>query len=96
MESGVVEGRTPVSIEISRWLALGTLIAIVCATIHVLLVHFRYSIVIAFLQNHAIVCGAGKRGEALVRASLKTGTGKVVVIELDENTPSLGELQLGS
>jgi len=93
MNSGVVEGVTPLSIEISRWLALGTLIGAVYATINVLLVHFRSSVRIRFLKNHAIVCGAGKRGEALVRAFLKTGTGKVVVIELDENTPSLGELR---
>jgi hypothetical protein len=61
MNSGVVEGVTPLSIEISRWLALGTLIAVVYATINVLLVHFRSSVRIAFLKNHAIVCGAGKR-----------------------------------
>lgn len=93
MNSGVVEGVTPISIEISRWLALGTLIAVVYATISVLFTHFRSSIKINFFRDHAIVCGAGKRGEALVRGFLKTGTNKVVVIEIDENTPSLGELR---
>lgn len=93
MNSGVVEGATPISIEISRWLALGTLVGAVYATINTLLVHFKSAFRIAKFKDHAIVCGAGKRGDALVRAFKKTGTSKIVVIELDENAPALGELR---
>jgi hypothetical protein len=93
MNSGVVDAPTPLLIEISRWLALGTLVGAVYATISTLLVHFKSTSRIARFKDHAIVCGAGKRGEALVRAFQKTGTSNIVVIELDENTPSLGELR---
>ena len=93
MNSGVVDAPTPLSIEISRWLALGTLVGAVYATISTLLGHFKSTSRIARFKNHAIVCGAGKRGEALVRAFKKTGTSKIVVIELDENVPALGELR---
>lgn len=93
MNSGVVEAPTPLSIEISRWLALGTLVGAVYATINTLLVHFKSAFRIAQFKDHAIVCGAGKRGDALVRAFKKTGTSKIVVIELDENAPALGELR---
>lgn len=93
MESGVVEGATPLSIEISRWLALGTLIGVIYTTISTLLVHFKSTYRIAKFKDHVIVCGAGKRGDALVRAFKKTGTSKIVVIELDENAPALGELR---
>jgi len=94
LESGVLdEPPTPVPLEFARWIALGTLIALVYATVRALLGHFFSTLRIAFAKNHAIVCGAGQRGDVLARAFCKKGSDRVVVIELDENNPSLGELR---
>lgn len=94
MESGVVEANpTPILIEIARWLALGTLIGAVYAAVQALLGHFLSSLRIAFFKDHAIVCGAGLRGVVLARAFQTLSKNKVVVIELDENNPALGELR---
>lgn len=94
MNSGVLDGEpTPPLLEISRWLALGTLVAAVYATVQALLGHLRLTLRIASTKDHAIVCGAGQRGDQLARAFHKMGAGKVVVIEMDENNPSLGELR---
>lgn len=94
MNSGVVETNpTPLLIEVSRWLALGTLIGAVYATVQALLGHFRSSLRMAFAKDHAIVCGAGMRGVVLARAFKTLGKKEVVVIELDENNPALGELR---
>jgi voltage-gated potassium channel Kch len=94
MESGVLdEPPTPLLVEFARWIALGTLIALVYATVQALLGHFFSTLRIAFAKNHAIICGAGQRGDVLARAFCKKGSGRVVVIELDENNPSLGELR---
>lgn len=94
MNSGVLEGKpTPLLLEISRWLALGTLIALVFAALQALLGHLSLKLRIAYAKDHAIVCGAGQRGDQLARAFHKKDAGKVVVIEMDENNPSLGELR---
>ncbi len=94
MNSGVIEGATtPPLLEIARWLALGTLIALVYTAGQALLGHLRSTLRIAFARDHAIVCGAGRRGEQLARAFHKSGDCKVVVIELDEINPALGELR---
>jgi hypothetical protein len=94
MESGVLdEPPTPPLIEIARWLALGTLIAIVYSALRTLLKHLRSAVSIARAKNHTIICGAGQRGEALARAFRKLDKQKVIVIESDESTPSLGELR---
>jgi hypothetical protein len=94
MESGVVDTNpTPLLIELSRWLALGTLVGAVYATVQALLGHFRTSLRIAFTKEHAIICGAGMRGVVLARAFKTLSNKEVVVIELDENNPALGELR---
>jgi hypothetical protein len=94
MESGVLdEPPTPLLLELARWLALFTLLAAVFASLQAILTHFKSTIRIAFTKNHAIVCGAGRRGDVIARAFRKTVNGKVVVIEMDENNPSLGELR---
>jgi hypothetical protein len=91
--SGVPEGDARASplLEISRWLAVGAVSALVYAAARALLVHFRTTLRIASSKGHAIVCGAGRRGDALARTLIKNGS--VVVIEIDENSPSLGELR---
>lgn len=94
MESGVLdEPPTPLLLEAARWLALGTLIAVVYTTVRALLGHLLSTLRIAFARDHAIICGAGQRGDVLARAFNKKGGTKVVVVELDENNPSLGELR---
>ena len=94
MNSGVVQTPdTPILIEISRWLALGTLIGAVYASAEALLGHFRSTLRIAFANNHAIVCGAGTRGNALARAFKHLGQRQVIVIEIDESNAALGELR---
>jgi hypothetical protein len=94
MESGVLDDPpTPLVLEVARWLALFTLLAAVFASVQAIFTHFHSTIRIAFTKNHAIVCGAGHRGDVIARAFSKTESGKVVVIEIDENNASLGALR---
>jgi len=92
MNSGIVEEvPTPPLIEVSRWLALGTLLIVVYAVVKALLEYFGSAFRIAAMKDHAIVCGAGQRGEALAKRLSESY--KVIVIEADEACPSLGELR---
>lgn len=94
MGSGVVDGKeTPLLIEISRWLALCALLGAVFATLRALLSDLWNTLRLSSLREHAIVCGAGNRGSQIARAFARSGNRKVVVIELDEHNPSLGELR---
>jgi hypothetical protein len=92
MNSGVLdEGEpTPVLLEFARWLALGTLLAVVFSTIQALIGHLLR---IAFSNGHIIVCGVGQRGEVIARAHREIGKSKVIVVEIDDKNPSLGELR---
>ncbi|MEY5014341.1 MAG: hypothetical protein RIS92_699, partial [Verrucomicrobiota bacterium] len=96
MGSGVVEEKnTPLFIEISRWLAVAAVIGGVYATLTSLMSDFRERRRLASLNGHAIVCGVGNRGSEIARAftSEKSSNRQVVVIELDEHNPALGELR---
>jgi len=94
MESGVLEHPpTPMLLEAARWLALFTLLAAVYASLQAIFTHFKSTMRIAFTKNHAIVCGAGRRGDVIARAFRKTGNGKVVIVEIDENNNSIGEMR---
>jgi hypothetical protein len=94
MESGVLDQPpTPLLVEVARWLALCTLAGVVFTALQALLGHFRTTVRIAFANNHVIICGAGRRGEALARAFHKAGKEKIVVIELNEQNSTLGELK---
>ena len=94
MNSGVLEGKpTPLLLEISRWLALGTLVAAVYTAVQALVGQLRTTLRVAFAKDHAIVCGAGQRGNQLARAFHKSGAARVVVIEIDEDNQALGELR---
>jgi hypothetical protein len=93
LNSGVVEGKpTPALIEISRWLALGSLVGAIWATVRALLGNLRSSLQLTVMNGHLIVCGAGKRGAFIAKAEKKRGT-RVVVIESDENNAAVGELR---
>lgn len=94
MESGVLEHPpTPMLLEAARWLALFTLLAAVYASLQAIFTHFKSTVRIAFTKNHAIVCGAGRRGDVIARAFLKSGNGKVVIVEIDENNNTIGEMR---
>jgi len=94
LESGVVDDPpTPLLLEIARWLALGALLGVVYATVTALLRHFRSALRIASMKGHAVVCGAGKRGYEIALALSRKPARGVVVIEIDENAPTLGELR---
>ena len=94
MGSGVVEEKnTPTLIEISRWLAIGALVGGVYATVRTLMTDFRTTLRIASLREHAIVCGTGNRGSEIARAFTRNGNREVIVIEMDEHNPALGELR---
>lgn len=93
LESGVIEDQsTPLLIEISRWLALGSLIGVIWATVKALLGNLRSSLQLTRMNRHLIVCGAGKRGALIAKAEKKRGT-CVVVVELDEKSAAVGELR---
>ena len=93
LESGVIEDQpTPLLIEISRWLALGSLIGAIWATVKALLGNLRSSLQITSTKGHLIVCGAGKRGALIAKVEKKRGK-RVVVVELDEKSASVGELR---
>jgi len=92
MNSGLVdEIPTPLLIEISRWLALGTLIMVIYAASRALLEHFGSAFRIASIKDHAIICGAGQRGGALAKRLSRNY--RVIVVEADEGCPSLGDLR---
>ncbi len=94
MNSGVVDSNeTPILIEISRWLALATLVTAVYASAQAILGHLKSTLRIAFIKNHAVICGAGIRGNALASAFQSIGQHQVVVIEIDESNASIGELR---
>ena len=94
MASGIVENpHTPLLIEVSRWLALGTLLGVVSAAGRALVGHFRSAAKLAALKGHVVVCGAGQRGAVLARAFHASQQGGVVVVEMDEHNPELGELR---
>jgi len=94
MNSGVVDAHpTPALIEISRWLALATLIGAIYAAASAILAALKSTIHLLSIHDHAIVCGAGTRGVEIAKAYRKNTHRRVVVVEIDENNPSLGELK---
>lgn len=93
LNSGVIEGKpTPALIEISRWLALGSLVGAIWATVRALLGNLRSSLQLTSTKGHLIVCGAGKRGAFIAKDARNRGE-SVVVIESDENNAAVGELR---
>jgi hypothetical protein len=95
VSSGVLgEGKpTPLLLEISRWLALGTLLVLIYTTVQALIGHLRSKFSIAFAKKHHIVCGAGQRGDQIARELRRRDAGEVVVVEMNEHNPALGELR---
>jgi hypothetical protein len=94
MNSGVVESKdTPLLIEISRWLAPFAVAGAVYSTVILFLNKWSDARRLASLSDHAIVCGVGNRGSEIARAFTRTGNRRVVIIEMDEHNPSLGELR---
>jgi hypothetical protein len=94
LESGVVDDPpTPLLLEIARWLALGALLGVIYATVTAVLRHFRSALRIASMKGHNVVCGAGKRGHEIALALSRQPARGVVVVEIDENAPTIGELR---
>lgn len=94
MNSGVVDTHpTPALIEVSRWLALATLLGAIYAAASAILKALKSTIRLLSINDHAIVCGAGARGVEIAKAYGKNTRQRVVVVEIDENNPSLGELK---
>lgn len=88
LESGAVDGPTPASLQLARFLGpMVSAYAVVNAMIGLFTVQL-HRIWIRVRGNHVVVCGLGRKGGRLVEHLCDAGH-RVVVIEPDEQNPQL-------
>lgn len=85
-ESGAVEERAGLALEIARWLAPATAAYTAFQTLSLIFREQLQIVRLRFFRDHIVICGLGRKGYRL--ATEFTGSGKqVAVIEMDEDNP---------
>jgi hypothetical protein len=80
-QGGDVDGKVPLNLEIARWLAPATTLGSLYAAAYTFFGQFWGRIrLAAFIRNHIVICGAGRKGLSLIRDLLQEKPRRAIVV----------------